>query len=53
LKKDYTYEKTCINSLIAFLFLAVNAQKFENIAKTPPMGGTAGTSTDVMSVKAS
>ena len=24
--------------LIAFLFLAVNAQKFENIAKTPPMG---------------
>ena len=24
--------------LIAFLFLAANAQKFENIAKTPPMG---------------
>jgi alpha-galactosidase len=24
--------------LIAFLFLASNAQKFENIAKTPPMG---------------
>jgi alpha-galactosidase len=24
--------------LISFLFLAVNAQKFDNIAKTPPMG---------------
>jgi len=31
-------KRPVLSVLIAFLFLAVNAQKFDNIAKTPPMG---------------
>jgi alpha-galactosidase len=38
LEKNLHMKKLVLLGLLAFLFLAMNAQKFDNIAKTPPMG---------------